>query len=300
MKRILSILLLFVLMIPVASASQSSQDNTLAFKYVNIKMEPQVGMINLTLNNGSYFALQFRKVIVGELGTRGHMPGIWSAELDNMEYAISNGTDAKMGRYVHVRMWKNVTLTSPMHLSSYPLSLSLDFYVSSKNYTKGTVKVDRNTLRYDVHITTSCPGQYVFLEHRVIYPGSEDNVYENTGHGWNHMSDGKEQRWMNFTDHAELGFGDVSKMLFKYEWYSDSGHALYTMLGNAMDISFVYVNTGNIVQDPYVHLPVPIYVPEEVQHIVSYFMDHLYSILAGVGVAVGIIVAPALLRKRRL
>ncbi len=254
-------------------------------------------------SGGDFFEIQFKKIIVGGMWPL-HGIDAWQASLDGMQTSITTGFNESMGKYKHIVMWKNTSLTGMgnigQHFRKYTMHLRIDFYMASKNYTKSGVLIDSNTLRYAVHIRTDCPGTYVYLEHEVFIPGNYTSTYANIGTGWKHMGKANTYQWLNFSNYMGIGVGDSGHVKYRYEWFSNTGHALYMSMANALSISFVYLNSGDISQDPYIHVPFAVYVPEEVEHVVNYVMAHAYSIALGMLIASSIIIAPALLRKRQM
>ena len=301
------ILLIFaLLLIPAYGMSVSRvQNSNFSFKYVKLEIDSEDSSLNISQSEKSYVVIHFEKIYVGseDMVYQRNLLHFWQGDLSGMNVKILNRTSVEMGRYIHIIMWKNLTLRQIGHGPAYPLNIRFDFYAASKNYSKNGVLVSRNMLRYDVKINTDCPGDYIFLEHSidVASPGGNENMYFMHNHNWKEMGKTQARRWMNLSDHAEVGFGSLQDISFSYLWNADSVKTIYSYWGGILDMFFVYENTGQVVQDPYLNLSVPIYVPsEEVNKVVNYFMQHVYSILIGLVIAMTMVAIPVFIRRRNL
>ena len=300
------ILLIFaLLLIPAYGMSVSKvQNSNFSFKYVKLGIDAEDSSLNISQSEKSYVVIHFEKIYVGsEDMVNQRNLHFWQGDLSGMNVKILNRTSVGMGRYIHIIMWKNLTLRQMGRGQAYPLDILFDFYAASKNYSKNGVLVSRNMLRYDVKINTDCPGDYIFLEHSidVSSPGGNENMYFMHNHNWKEMGKTQARRWMNLSDHAEVGFGSSQDISFSYLWNANSVKTIYSYWGGILDMFFVYENTGRVVQDPYLNLSVPIYVPsEEVNKVVNYFMQHVYSILIGLVIAMTMVAIPVFIRRRNL
>ncbi len=269
---------------------------------VNIKVVPSRSAVNITFNKSDFFEISFITIYAGTLDLfKG--PMLWYAKLNNMNYHKEYGKNEEMGEFLHIRMWKNVTLKR-MYIQwgqEYSAAVTLDFYVASKNYTKGKVLVDVNTLRYDVRIDTDCPADFIYLDHRIKMKDLD------SGKVMAQIDDESEEiekrhgmYWLNASEWGEVKFMNDDGPVH-YSWDAERLEGVkYEYWDGYMDVYFIYKNTGTIVQDPYIKLPMPFFSNETAGKIVNYFMEHVTSISVGIAAAMAVVLIPAVLKRRRL
>jgi len=301
-RALVVVSILFISMLPVGYGSIHHH----GFRYVDFIIDPKSSSLNITINTTEYFRIEFTKLYIGSLNIV-HFPRFWYGDLRGMNYTEDMGKNAEMGYYYHIRMWKNLTLKRMILWGEqYHASVYIDFYVASKNYTKSDIKISKNTLRYDVKITTDCPGDFVYLDHRVrmsnmndteIFASSDEHLWE--------IHKNHEKRWLNSTFWGGLNFrfekDDRKERSINYTWsYLGLEGVQYLYWDGYLDISFVFHNTGTIVQDPYIELPVPILTNISAEKVINYIFEHTQSLAIGVVAATALIVTPLILRRIKL
>ena len=298
----LALVILMISSLPMAMGHNSNHYE-FKFQFAKISVDGQNSAINISMNSSAYIELSFNKIYVGSLNLI-QFPRFYYGDLKGMNVTQEYNYSKDMGNYLHIQMWKNTKLIRFGWGKTYTAKVILDFYVASKNYTKKSIEVDRNTLRYDVRIYTDCPDDFIYLSHRINTGGFEkENVFSKEDHHWDDVDKTMGKKWMNFTCRGNLGFGtSPDNLSFIYLWNATNVNSIYSYWDNHVDLFFVYQNTGTVSQDPYVKLPVPIFTntTEIPGKVVNYFMDHTLSISIGIGVAAAIISIPVLINRRKL
>ncbi len=274
---------------------------TINFGKVNIHFFSTGNGFNLTINDTQYVEIYFERIFLGD-STFHNFRGFWYSDLQNMNYTYGYSSSKLMGKYFYIHMWKNGTLKRIGLGERYNFKLLVNFYVASKNYTKNGISVGRNTIRYDVIISTDSPAKYVYLEH-TLHSNLLEKAWTYSSHSghWHGLLRTSKMMWLNRTHKMRMAFGNYEgNRHVEYMWIGDKVKALYTYYDEHVNIFFVYNNTGFIVQDPYISLPYPILPNGTAEKIVNYFAEHVESIAVGTLIAGAIILAPAILRRRKL
>ncbi len=303
MKLITLTIVMFIISAMPLTAGHGQGNYEFKFQYAKISVDGASSSVNISLNSSEYIEIEFNKIYVGTMDLL-QFPRFYYGSLKGMNVSEEYGKSESMGNYLHIKMWKETQLIRFGWGETHRATVVIDFYVASENYTKKGVLVDKNTLRYDITITTDCPGDFIYLSHRISTGGmGEENVFSKHGPHWESIEKTTSKKWMNFTSCGNMGFGKSwNNLSFLYLWNASNVNSLYSYWDNHVDLYFVYSNTGTIVQDPYVKLPVPIFTntTEVAGKIVDYFMEHTISISIGIGAAVAIIFVPAVLRRRKM
>ena len=295
--KIISITIVTSLLIIIPFVSGNYEN--MNFKYVNIGFDEKNSTVSITINNSDFMNIKFTKLYAGSLNS----PFMGWGNLNNMKISKEYGKNDVMGNYIHIKMWKNTTIIEffPWHKNHYAL-ISIDFYISQKSYAKKGMKIGNNTIRFDISIDTNCPDDFIFLEQEISVQEDNKNMNIFEKHGeW------KEIREMgNITEHdfsqddlGIIGFGKEN-MVFEYGWLNeDSVKTLYKYTGNKFTFYFAYKNSGHIIQDPYISLPVPVFIEIE-KNVVNFLMEHILSISIGLSLSLLLIAFPKFIRKIRL
>ena len=297
--RVITVLVLFALLVSTPASAGSSGPGDSA---VHIRVISSRSAVNITFNESDFFEIEFTGLYAGSLNLF-DMPKFWYAKLSDMHYLQESGESDVMGSYLHIRLWKNTTLRSMMQWGrDYHARVIIDFYAASRNYTKGDVVVDVNTLRYDVRIYTDCPADFIFLAHRIRMSGMEESdVMAQLDDHYQEIERGHGRYWLNASHWGGVRFSEDGEISVHYTWDAKNlAGVQYEFLDGYMDVFFIYPNNGTIVQDPYVKLPLPVLPNEAAEKIVNYFMEHALSISIGIAISAGIVAIPAVVKRRRL
>ncbi len=287
--------------IPFSHAHGEIPGATVNFGRVKLHFLPSGNGFNITINDTQYVEIYFERIFLGDLSFH-NFHRFWYSNLQSMNYSYGYSSSKVMGKYFYIHMWKNGTLKRIGLGEEYSFKLMINFYVANKNYTKNGVAIGRNTLRYDVKIYTDCPAKYVYLEH-TLHSNLLKKAWTYSSHSghWHGLLRTSKMMWLNHTHKMRMAFGDYEgSRHVEYMWIGDHVKALYTYSDEHVNIFFVYNNTGLIVQDPYISLPYPILPNGTAEKLVNYFAEHVESIAMGTLIAGAIILAPALLRRRKL
>ena len=296
-EKILALLIIVSLaFLPFAMGNSGEH---LKFKNVSMDFDGGNSTISIVVNNTEYFKIKFTKIYVGSLEKR----FLGWGNLNNMKVSTESGNNDVMGKYIHTRMWKNTTIQriSPWMKEYYAL-VTIDFYIAQKNYEKKDMEIKNNTIRFNVKIDTNCPDDFIFLEQRIYAQKSNKSmdVFENKK-GWKEINRMDNPTYHNFSRDRNgiIGFGE-NNIDFRYGWiYNNYLKTLYKYTDDELVFYFEYTNTKHIIQDPYITLPVPIFV-EPLKEIENFLMDHILSLSTGVILSIFLVVSPKFLRRIRL
>jgi len=323
MKSVLS-LAIFVLML--ATFTPQVQGEVSQNPTVRIVFDNYNASLRIYINESEYFNLTFRKVYVTKNPYAGEMSGVGNVMvgegfIGSMNITEESGWNEKMGNYTKVTMWKNVKIKNKVDFpfvgpKEINANVTINFYMSEKNYTKGGIRVGRNTIRYDTIIRTGTKGDFVIIEESMsgkdLISGAPGEVYE-----FNPQNITLQQYWdrMNMTDDVvkhKFGSGNMGMLKFKirrsnitYSWEYDNKTTFYSYNGESFHLFYAFQNeNGTVIQDPYITLPTPIMgnpntIVEGVEDVVNYIMDHAISLGLGIIVATVIILTGPAIRRLR-
>lgn len=265
------------------------------FHRAKILVNPENSTLRISVNSNLNIYLRFDKIYYEINHFRRF--GIYNGDLQGMKVQRWVNTSANMGKFVHLRMWKNVTLRFLNQKTGHYANVIFDLYIASRNYTKGNFNITRNMVRYDIHITSDLKSGRVFLVHKMyVHAHSKMRPFLRRGKEWR-LINGRD-RWYNTSSIGAVGFGESNRTIkLSYIWSGRGVSAIYGFHSNYAKIVLVFRNNGSIVRDPYVKLPVPLFLENETSKVVNYLFEHVYSLGLGMGVAMGIIAAPFIFRK---
>ncbi len=309
MKLALVMAVLFVLIIPAFTGAVEPSVHRFRYKYASVEFGGVNSTLSIIINNTQKFRICFKRIYVGTLPANNNIPTtifFGSADLTDMNVKVDKGWTKEYGNYTHVRMWKNITLKSMFSSPAYAL-VNIDFYITERDYYKKNVRIGNDTIRFDIHIKTNAKDSFVFLEQQIsAYSGSSPMVplEHTTGDSWikiRKMTNPVEH-YFSEDDMGVVGFGE-DMANFEFMWDYGNIQTLYKYSDDTFSIFFAFPNTQDIVQDPYIKLPVPLIpIPggEVVNKTVNFIMEHAISLGIGIGIAAIIIAAPIIVRKIRL
>ncbi len=287
---------MMVAIIPFVSGNNIENMN---FKYVSLEFDGKNSTISITINNSDVMKIKFTRIYMGSIES----PFMGWGNLNDMKISKEYEKNNAMGNYIHIKMWKNTTIVKifPWHKNYYAL-ISIDFYISQKNYEKKKFEIGNNTIRFDINIDTNCPDDYIFLEQKISVQEDNKNMNIFEKHdGWKEIKKMGNITYHDFSqdDLGIIGFGK-NNMVFKYGWFSENSlKTLYKYTGEKFIFYFAYENDGHIIQDPYISLPVPVFIEIE-KKVVNFLMEHVLSISLGLLLSLLLVVSPRLLRRIRL
>ncbi len=309
MKLALVMAVLFVLLIPAFTGAVEPSVHRFRYKYASVEFGGVNSTLSIIINDTQKFRICFKRIYVGTLPANDNTPAtifFGSADLTDMNVDVDKGWTKEYGNYTHVKMWKNITLKSMFSSTAYAL-VNIDFYITERDYYKKNVHIGNDTIRFDIHIKTNAKDSFVFLEQQIsAYSGSVPMVplEHTTGDSWIKIRKmtSPVEHYFSADDMGVVGFGE-DMANFELMWDYDNIQTLYKYSDDTFSIFFAFPNTQDIVQDPYIKLPVPLIpIPggEVVNKTVNFIMEHAISLGIGIGIAAIIVAAPIIVRKIRL
>ncbi len=308
MKRILAITaIIFVILASFTISSHAAPPQS----PVSIVFDGKNAAVRISINNTSYFFLQFNKLYIFQGQSIPNLHTLKGESIKNMNVEKMKGHNDIMGNYTKVTMWKKMDF-SRGKFNHHTITISFDFYIAKKTYKKGDFLVNSSIIRYDTKIEGDLKNTHIILEEHMHYNNSKSSnskVFECTNgeKRWKEMNKTLQAREHRFgQDHKGIiGFGH-EKISLKYMWdYQDNIKTFYRYDGSNLFLFFLFNDeNGTIIQDPYIYLPVPIInsnpVVQGVQKIINYTIDHAISLGIGLTLAAAVILSAPLIRRIRL